>query len=52
MERSARRSTCRFAELIFSDLQIMFLRHASADVTQVYAERDLERAAEIMRQVG
>ena len=28
------------------------LGHASADVTQIYAERDLERAANIMAQVG
>lgn len=28
------------------------LGHASADVTQVYAERDLQKAAEVMRQVG
>jgi site-specific recombinase XerC len=28
------------------------LGHAAADVTQVYAERDLERAAAVMAQVG
>jgi len=28
------------------------LGHARADVTQVYAERDLERAREIMRSIG
>jgi integrase len=28
------------------------LGHSSADVTQVYAERDLERAAQVMAQVG
>lgn len=28
------------------------LGHASADVTQVYAERDLQKAVEIMREVG
>jgi site-specific recombinase XerC len=28
------------------------LGHAAADVTQVYAERDLERAAVVMAQVG
>ncbi len=28
------------------------LGHASADVTQVYAERDLQKALEIMREVG
>ena len=28
------------------------LGHASADVTQVYAERDLQKAVEIMRDVG
>jgi integrase len=28
------------------------LGHAKADVTQVYAERDLKKAAEVMRQVG
>jgi site-specific recombinase XerC len=28
------------------------LGHAAADVTQVYAERDLEKAAAIMAQVG
>ena len=26
--------------------------HARADVTQVYAERDLSRAIEVMRQLG
>jgi len=30
----------------------VILGHASADVTQVYAERDLQRAADIMREVG
>lgn len=30
----------------------VILGHASADVTQVYAERDLQRAVEIMREVG
>lgn len=30
----------------------MILGHASADVTQVYAERDLSKAIEIMREVG
>jgi site-specific recombinase XerC len=30
----------------------VILGHASADVTQVDAERDLQRAAEIMREVG
>lgn len=30
----------------------LVLGHADADVTQVYAERDLERAKEIMREVG
>ena len=28
------------------------LGHAKADVTQVYAERDLSKAAEVMRQIG
>ncbi len=28
------------------------LGHANANVTQVYAERDMEKAAEVMRQVG
>lgn len=28
------------------------LGHAKADVTQVYAERDMEKAADIMRQIG
>ena len=28
------------------------LGHAKADVTQIYAERDHDKAAEIMRQVG
>jgi integrase len=28
------------------------LGHAAADVTQVYAERDLVRGADIMRQIG
>jgi integrase len=28
------------------------LGHASANVTQVYAERDLQKAVEIMREVG
>jgi len=28
------------------------LGHASADVTQVYAERDLKRAEQVMREVG
>jgi site-specific recombinase XerC len=28
------------------------LGHAAADVTQVYAERDLEKAAAVMAQVG
>jgi site-specific recombinase XerC len=28
------------------------LGHAKADVTQVYAERDMQRAREIMREVG
>ena len=30
----------------------VILGHASADVTQVYAERDLQKAVEIMREVG
>jgi integrase len=30
----------------------VILGHAKADVTQVYAERDLERAKEIMRKIG
>ena len=30
----------------------VILGHASADVTQVYAERDLSKAIEIMREVG
>lgn len=28
------------------------LGHSNANVTQIYAERDLSKAAEIMRQVG
>ena len=28
------------------------LGHAKADVTQIYAERDLNRAVEVMREVG
>jgi integrase len=28
------------------------LGHASADVTQIYAERDIERAAEVMGKIG
>jgi len=28
------------------------LGHAKADVTQMYAERNLQRAKEIMREVG
>jgi site-specific recombinase XerC len=28
------------------------LGHARADVTQVYAERDLDRAREVMRAIG
>jgi site-specific recombinase XerC len=28
------------------------LGHSRADVTQVYAERDLEKAREVMREVG
>jgi integrase len=28
------------------------LGHSNANVTQIYAERDLAKAAEIMRQVG
>lgn len=30
----------------------VILGHASADVTQVYAERDLQKAVQIMREVG
>ncbi|MFV2069345.1 MAG: tyrosine-type recombinase/integrase [Pirellulales bacterium] len=30
----------------------VILGHASADITQIYAERDLARAVEIMREVG
>ena len=30
----------------------VILGHASADVTQIYAERDLAKAVEIMREVG
>ncbi len=30
----------------------VILGHASANVTQVYAERDLQKAVEIMREVG
>ena len=30
----------------------VILGHASADVTQIYAERDLQKAVEIMREVG
>ncbi|MFN9605973.1 MAG: tyrosine-type recombinase/integrase [Planctomycetota bacterium] len=30
----------------------VILGHASADVTQVYAERDMQRAIAIMREVG
>jgi len=30
----------------------VILGHASADVTQVYAERDLQKAVEIIREVG
>ena len=30
----------------------VILGHASADVTQIYAERDLQKAVDIMREVG
>ena len=30
----------------------MVLGHAKADVTQIYAERDLARAVEVMREIG
>ena len=30
----------------------VILGHASANVTQVYAERDLQKAVDIMREVG
>ena len=30
----------------------LVLGHARADVTQIYAERDLEQAANIMREIG
>ena len=28
------------------------LGHSAADVTQIYAERDMAKAAEVMKQVG